>query len=138
VVVEQSSHILVAEDNIVNQRVIQYMLTKMGYGVDLASDGEQAVLMCMSKSYACVLMDMMMPKMDGITAAQKIRENESRLQRRTPIIAVTANADAVQERKCLEAGMDAFISKPFTINQLRQSILSTLGPRNEVIPLGLQ
>ncbi len=137
-VVEQSSHILVAEDNIVNQRVIQYMLTKMGYGVDLASDGEQAVLMCMSKSYACVLMDMMMPKMDGITAAQKIRENESRLQRRTPIIAVTANADAVQERKCLEAGMDAFISKPFTINQLRQSILSTLGPRNEVIPLGLQ
>ncbi|MDA1028240.1 MAG: response regulator [Bacteroidetes bacterium] len=125
----QSGHILVVEDNVVNQRVIQHMLTKIGYHVELASDGLEAVSRCSSKAFVCVLMDMMMPHMDGITATKTIRQNESSLQRRTPIIAVTANADSTQERRCFEAGMDAFISKPFSINQLRHVISSTVNPQ---------
>lgn len=125
-----SGHILVAEDYPVNQRVIQHMLTKIGYQVELVSDGSQAVSLCSSKTFDCVLMDMMMPIMDGITAAKTIRQNESSLPHRTPIIAVTANADSTQERRCIDAGMDGFISKPFSINQLRQIISTTLNPRS--------
>lgn len=125
----QSGHILVAEDNAVNQRVIQHMLTKIGFHVELASDGLEAVSPCSSKTFVCILMDMMMPNMDGITATKTIRQNEPSLRRRTPIIAVTANADSTQERRCFEAGMDAFISKPFSINQLRQVISSTINPQ---------
>ncbi len=135
-----SEHILIAEDNLVNQRVMQHMLTKMGYSVDLASDGEQAVHMSLLKPYSFILMDMMMPVMDGIAATMAIRKNESGLQRRTLIIAVTANADSTHERRCIDAGMDAFISKPFTFDQLRSSLQQALAFREETFgnsPLNL-
>ena len=109
--------ILVVEDNATNRRILQHMLSKLHVSTDYAENGLQAVEMVASKQYACILMDMMMPVMDGLGASQQIRSQESGSVR-TPIVALTANSDPSYERKCLDAGMDAFLSKPFTFDQL--------------------
>ncbi|NQV74032.1 response regulator [bacterium] len=118
-------HILVAEDNQTNRRILQHMLSKLKVPVVFADNGADAVVLATKQRYACILMDMMMPVMDGLDAARKIREAELGGGFRTPIIALTANADPGYERKCLEAGMDAFLAKPFTFDQLSE-ILSRI------------
>jgi CheY-like chemotaxis protein/HPt (histidine-containing phosphotransfer) domain-containing protein len=125
---EPYQHILVAEDNLVNQRVVLHLLTKIGYQATFVQNGRDAVQLAQSQPFTCILMDMMMPVMDGLEAARAIRKNESSLGKRIPIIAFTANADSTDERRCIEAGMDAFISKPFTFDQLKNRLQSILGP----------
>ena len=115
-------HILVAEDNPVNQRVVKHMLARIGYSVDVVENGQEACTATASKSYHLVLMDMMMPVMDGLEATRRIRSQEGNSSVRTPIVALTANADRSDEKRCVEAGMDAFISKPFTLEQLKSRI----------------
>jgi signal transduction histidine kinase/DNA-binding response OmpR family regulator len=105
-------HVLVAEDNVVNQIVITEMLRSRGHGCDIASDGEQAVEKAMQNHYDLILMDCQMPEMDGYTAAATIRQQENGSGRHIPIVALTANATVTDRDKCIAAGMDDYCAKP--------------------------
>jgi len=114
-------NILLAEDNEINQKIIEYSLTNAGYEVDIAKNGQEAIDMYHQHSYDLVLMDVQMPVLDGYEATGHIREMESTLLNgtlRIPIIALTANAMKGDREKCLDAGMDEYLSKPFTPNDL--------------------
>ncbi|NVN89733.1 MAG: response regulator [Desulfuromonadales bacterium] len=121
---EHNKHVLLVEDNPVNLALAVEMLETMGYRVDMAQDGLEAVAKTSATSYDLVLMDCQMPKLDGYDATRRIRSNEEGAGRkRTPIVALTGHALAGERERCLEAGMDDFLSKPFTIDQL-QGIVS--------------
>lgn len=108
--------ILVAEDNLVSQRVITHMLDGLGYHPVCCGTGKQAVALCLSSNYACVLMDGFMPEMDGMEAAREIRRLER--GRRTPIVALTASLKDEDRRHCLAGGMDDFLVKPVKMSTL--------------------
>ena len=118
----QVGRVLVAEDNLVNQQVMEAMLTTLGYEVDLAVDGRQAVTMALQQPYDAVLMDCQMPVLDGFEATREIRTAGGPAGA-TPIIAVTASALASDEVRCREAGMDDFLSKPLRREALAQVLL---------------
>ena len=106
-------HILIAEDNKVNQIVVTGMLTEAGLTCDVAQNGLEAYQRFTANPYSLVLMDCQMPQVDGYEATQMIRRwEEQNLKTRTPIIALTANAVSGDEQKCLDVGMDAYCSKP--------------------------
>jgi PAS domain S-box-containing protein len=110
--------VLVVDDNPVNQRVVRLMLEKMGYDVDVADNGVVAVA-CVSRAlYDAVLMDCQMPVMDGFEATREIRRQEEGTDRHTLIIAVTGGALMGDAEKCLDAGMDAYLSKPIMAESL--------------------
>ncbi len=109
--------ILLAEDNLINQQVTATMLKKAGYRVDVANDGEQAVRLWKNNDYDLILMDCHMPVMDGLDATRIIRGREP-VGSHIPIIALTANAMQGQEDRVYEAGMDAYLAKPFQARQL--------------------
>lgn len=107
-------HILLAEDNLVNQKVALMVIQKMGYTADVAPNGKIAVEKFSQNHYDLILMDIMMPEMDGLEATRLIREIEKqRGGKRTRIVALTANAMKDDREKCFEAGLDDYISKPF-------------------------
>ncbi len=108
-------HILLAEDNPVNQRIAQKMLKRLGYPVDVATNGLEALQALKHKSYRLILMDIQMPEMDGIEATRIIRQRWSAGPK---IIAITAYALDYSREMCLEAGMDDYIAKPVNINEL--------------------
>jgi signal transduction histidine kinase/DNA-binding response OmpR family regulator/HPt (histidine-containing phosphotransfer) domain-containing protein len=116
------ARVLVAEDNPVNQRVASHMLNKLGYRCDIASNGKEAVDMLAQLPYDLVLMDCQMPEMDGYMATRMIREREESGDRRTPIIAMTANAMREDRARCLDAGMDGFIPKPIALEELETAM----------------
>jgi CheY-like chemotaxis protein len=106
---------LVAEDNVSNQKVIVQMLKKLGYSAEAVSNGKEALGALERRNYRFVIMDVKMPKMDGLEATRLIRE---KLQSRIKIIAITAYALKGDKERCLEAGMDDYISKPIRIEDL--------------------
>jgi CheY-like chemotaxis protein len=113
------ARVLLAEDNIVNQTLAVAMLKGFGCRVHLAKNGREAVTAFEGEFFDVVLMDCQMPEMDGFAATRTIREMEQqRNARRTPIIALTANAMEGDRDRCLEAGMDDYLSKPFKHAQL--------------------
>ncbi|KAF2072065.1 hypothetical protein CYY_006607, partial [Polysphondylium violaceum] len=118
-----SADILLAEDNIVNQRLAIRILEKFGHKVTLAENGLQAVAACKLKKFDLILMDLQMPHMGGFEATSEIIKMESELGRKTPIIAMTAHALAKDKDKCLNAGMDDYISKPINQEHLNALIV---------------
>jgi PAS domain S-box-containing protein len=117
--------VLLAEDNPANQRLASVQLKKLGYEVDAVSTGQQVVdaIALAPSRYALILMDCQMPELDGFEATRVIRQLEaSNSARRMPIVAMTANAMQGDRETCLTAGMDDYISKPVTLDSLRQVI----------------
>ncbi|GLH73688.1 hypothetical protein GETHLI_21900 [Geothrix limicola] len=126
--------VLLAEDNLVNQKVALIMLRKFGIEADVVCTGLEALDALVGVAYDLVLMDCQMPEMDGFEATQRIRERE-RGSRRLPVIAMTANAMVGDREKCLEAGMDDHIPKPVRVDELHRALSRWL-PAGAVPPLG--
>lgn len=113
-------NILLVEDNLLNQRIVTFSLKRFNHEVVIANNGVEAIEQFREKKFDVILMDIMMPVMDGLEATVKIRELESlnNVEKRTPIIALTANTMDNDRDKCLSYGMDEFMSKPFDIEKL--------------------
>ena len=111
-------NILVAEDNRVNQTVATRILEKMGHRITIANNGVEAIARLKASCFDLVLMDIQMPQMDGITATQNIRSQETNGSFHLPIIAMTAHAMKGDRERCLEAGMDEYVSKPIDTKEL--------------------
>jgi len=112
--------VLVAEDNPVNQLVARATLQKLGFRVDIAPDGEEAVAMSAAEDYAAIFMDCQMPRLDGYSATALIRRREDGAGRRTPIVAMTAHALKGDRERCLAAGMDDYLAKPLDHDELQR------------------
>jgi two-component system, sensor histidine kinase and response regulator len=127
--------LLLAEDNLVNQKVAVAMLSSAGYRVDTVADGAAAVTASATGDYVAILMDCQMPELDGYEATAAIRINEGSF-RHTPIVAMTAGARQEDQDRCLEAGMDAYVSKPVDKGTLLATVAELVrdGP-NEAVPL---
>ena len=119
----KSARILVAEDNVINQKVVQAMLGKMGFRSDVVSNGFEAIEALAAIPYDLVLMDCQMPELDGFNATRQIRmEASCANEPPIPIIALTANAMKGDREKCLESGMDDYLAKPIKASDLRDKI----------------
>ncbi|OYY45384.1 MAG: hypothetical protein B7Y56_05530 [Gallionellales bacterium 35-53-114] len=117
-------HILVVDDEPLNREVAHEQLQNAGLDVDTAEDGAEAVVMARHKNYAAIFMDMQMPNMDGLDATRQIREISGYLD--TPIIAITGNAFSEDKKRCIEAGMDDFLTKPIYPEVLFSTLLRWL------------
>lgn len=113
--------ILVAEDYLINQEVIKETLELMQIHVELAENGQEAVNKHQTNMYDLILMDIQMPLMDGFQATKTIRQQEGKTKH-TPIIALTANAISGDQQRCLDAGMDDYITKPIDFQKLEEII----------------
>jgi len=122
-----SARLLLTEDNAVNQKVAVAILRKLGFTAEVASNGLEALERVKAGTYDLVFMDCQMPEMDGFQATRAIREWEAG-RRRTPILAMTANAMQGDRERCLEAGMDDYIPKPITIVDLKAALGRWLSP----------
>ena len=116
--------IILAEDNLVNQKIMVAYLTKLNYVFDLAENGEEVLELLKSKDYDVILMDCQMPLLDGYDTTQAIREMEAnhQLSKHIVIIAMTANAFAEDRDRCLASGMDDYLSKPLRKQQLKETL----------------
>ncbi len=143
--------ILVAEDNLINQRVIARMLEQQGHRVDLAANGDEALARLLTSVYDLALMDVQMPNVDGLEATERIRRMEAEIARgelaapsgssfavsaggRLPIIALTAHAMVGDRERCLRAGMDAYLTKPVQRGDLLRAITQFGGDGRRVAP----
>ena len=125
-------HLLLVEDNPVNQRIAKHVLEKFHYTVGLAENGQEGVEQWRTGAYDLVLMDMQMPVMDGLEAASSIRaEEKARGLPPTPILAMTANAYDEDRQRCLDAGMNGFVSKPINQEALRAELVRLLEQDNK-------
>jgi CheY-like chemotaxis protein len=114
-----SMNILVAEDNVINQKLLVRILKKMGQDVMVANNGLEAFHAALKKKFDIVFMDIQMPEMDGFAATHRIRTEISGTEQPT-IIAMTAHALSGDKEKCLEAGMDDYLSKPVVIDEIHR------------------
>ena len=131
--------ILLVEDNAVNQKLIKIQLERIGYRADIAENGFEALNALKKNQYALVLMDCQMPQMDGYAATEEIRRSEAG-EKRIPIIAITANVMPDEIEKCFAAGMDDYLAKPFSQENLENTIKnwlkkdSGIAEKNEKLP----
>jgi signal transduction histidine kinase/CheY-like chemotaxis protein len=126
-----SLHVLLAEDNRVNQRLATRLLEKRGHSVVVAADGREALAAIEKEGFDLVLMDLQMPEMDGFEATVAIREKEKAGGARLPIVALTAHAMKGDREKCLAAGMDGYLTKPIRTPELDEILKKYLARRSE-------
>ncbi len=119
---ELKMNVLLAEDNDVNRMIALRMFSNLGFEPDFATNGKEALAMCEKKEYEMIFMDVNMPEMDGLETTQRLRQKYAG-RKRPIIIAVTANAMEGDRKRCLQAGMDDYISKPFRIDEVKESFL---------------
>lgn len=112
--------ILVVEDHFINQELMKEMLDRMNCTVDTAENGKEALDRVENNTYDVIFMDLQMPEMDGLQATQQIRKIQEKKNVKTPIIALTANAMQSDQKKCMDAGMDDYLSKPFEMNDIEK------------------
>jgi CheY-like chemotaxis protein len=117
--------ILLAEDNVVNQKLALRLLSQMGYRADVASNGIEAIESVGRQAYDVVLMDVQMPEMDGLEASRRIVANAQSGGARPRIVAMTANAMAGDREMCLAAGMDDYITKPIRVDALVEALMQS-------------
>ncbi|MBD2151185.1 response regulator [Pseudanabaena sp. FACHB-1277] len=121
--------ILLAEDNPINQKVATRILSHLGHQADVVANGREAIIAIANKFYDLILMDIQMPEMDGLMAAQHIRQLEvTSHSAPITIIAMTANATDEDRELCRKAGMDDYLTKPIQIDKLK-AILQSFSPR---------
>jgi CheY-like chemotaxis protein len=128
-----AARLLLAEDNPVNQEVARSMLEVMGYDVTVVGDGETALRAATNQRFDLILMDCQMPRLDGYAATVRLREFEATQNtgaRPIPVIALTANAMVGDRERCLAAGMNDYMSKPFSQQQLRNTVEQWLAPES--------
>jgi two-component system sensor histidine kinase/response regulator len=118
--------VLLVEDNVVNQRVACSLLERQGHAVVVAENGRLALEALESADFDVVLMDVQMPVMDGLTATAAIRKREAGTGRHLPIVALTANALKGDRERCLDAGMDGYVAKPFHFDSLLREVEQVL------------
>jgi signal transduction histidine kinase/CheY-like chemotaxis protein len=127
--------VLVVEDNEINRKFAEALLRKLGCGFESAGNGREALEAISHGAYDVVLMDCMMPEMDGYEATRQLRAREARAGvRRLPVIALTASASSGDVDRCREAGMDDYLSKPYTVDALRTRISRWVGLKPELKP----
>ncbi len=122
-------HVLLVEDGLANQKLAIGLLERWGHQVETAENGAIAVDLCSSRSFDLILMDLQMPVMDGIEATRRIRAAESGTSLRVPIIAMTAHALVGDRQRCIDAGMDDYVSKPIRQKELYRAIGSIAAPK---------
>ncbi|MCG8316513.1 MAG: response regulator, partial [Pseudomonadales bacterium] len=115
---DETQTILLVEDNKVNQMVARGMLNKLGYTVSMANNGKEALSILEDKHFDLILMDCLMPEMDGYQATKEIRNRELNIDQHIPIIAMTASVIEGEQTRCLSAGMDDYLAKPVNIDDL--------------------
>jgi signal transduction histidine kinase/CheY-like chemotaxis protein len=123
-----ATRVLVVEDNLVNQKVAKLTLERLGYAVDIAGDGLQAIEAAQKEHYTIICMDVSMPGMDGIEATRRIRKLDTKTAR-AKIVAMTGHAFIEDRNRCFDAGMDHFISKPFDLFELKQTLDEVVSER---------
>src|SRR5262249_13849175 len=121
---DRQLHVLLAEDNLVNQKLAVRLLEKRGHEVTVANNGQEALDLLAPGSFDVVLMDVQMPQMDGYETTERIRRQEESTGRHIRIVAMTAYAMKGDRDRCLEVGMDSYISKPIRARELFESIES--------------
>ena len=129
--------VLLVEDIPVNQLVAGRMLAKLGYRYDLAQNGEEALAASAAKTYAALLLDCFLPDISGFDVAERLREGDGP-NATTPIIAMTAAADEETRQRCRQSGMNGYLSKPVTIEQLREMLEHCLYHDENVAPPDLK
>ena len=128
-----SIHILLAEDNVINQKLAVHLLKKQGHTVVIAADGKATIAAFENEKFDVVLMDIQMPEMSGFEATAIIREKEKTISSHIPIIALTAHAMKGDRERCLAAGMDSYISKPIQADELSRVIETLVGKTRSTI-----
>jgi len=126
-----SLHILVAEDTAVNQKLVARLLEKRGHRVKVVANGREALEFLERDNYDLVLMDVQMPEMDGFEATAELRKREKQTGGHTPIIALTAHAMKGDRERCIEAGMDDYLSKPIRVQELNELLKNYIALRTE-------
>lgn len=124
--------ILLAEDNLVNQKVATQMLVRLGCEVTVAANGQEALNLYQKNRFDLVLMDCHMPVMDGLEATRRIRSCQG--QKQIPVIALSADVMAEQKSACLQAGMNGYLSKPIRLGELRQALCDVIRPDQRALP----
>ena len=132
----QGAHILLVEDNEINQQVASEILEQAGFYVDIANHGQEALDMLAERDYDCLLMDVQMPVMDGFTATTKIREQAKYAE--LPVLAMTANATVEDRDKSLAAGMNEHIAKPINPQVLFGALLKWISHGDRELPEGFE
>jgi CheY-like chemotaxis protein len=109
--------VLLVEDNVLNQKLIFLNLSKYGFKIDIANHGREAMDKLEHGQYDLILMDLMMPIMDGLETTIAIREKEKVTKQHMPIVGLTANTYDADREKCLSYGMDEYMAKPFDLQE---------------------
>lgn len=115
-------HVLIVEDNKINQTILERNLLNLGYSCETAENGIEALELCSKKKYDIIFMDLQMPKMGGIECTKKIRLHSDPDLAKIPIIAVTANVTQADRNSCFDAGMNGFLEKPL----IREKLIGVL------------